>query len=205
MKVKKTLKEAREKIDEQILSENKDIYDSLVSEYFADESKPQKATVKPRRRAWAWAVSCVLVVCLVVGLSVSLTLPREKEYLSQNQVTVTATLDEFKSATNTKIDFSENYSISNLGRVYDSVSSDTLEYSFNFDHKEEYISGKLHVIVNNRYNFSQGHLGEILKAKFGEYDMDYSVKEGAFESVPINQYFGCINYTDYKLYFEFQE
>ena len=206
MKIKKKLKEVRKKIDEQILSEHQDLYDKLVSKHFTVNEESQKESKnKHNIRNWILAVSCVLVVCLVVGLSVSLTKPKESEYLVQNQVCESATLDEFRLATNSTITFSDNYSISKISRIYDSVSSDTLEYRLYFDHKEEFKSGELYVVVNSRFKFPEDHLSEIINTTIGKYDMEYSVQETTYEGYPINKYFGCIEYVNYKLYFSFEE
>lgn len=204
MNIKKKLKEERKKVDEKILAEGQDLYNELVNQYCTSKTNQTAATNKTRKK-WYVAVSCFVVVCLVVGVSVVLTRPASPEYLSQNEISVNSTLEEFQTATNSAIGFSEGYSIFAFVRIDDSVTSDTLCYQFSFMHNENFILGELYVVVNNYYKFDEKHLGDIQNSKLGLYDMKYSAKESIVEDVPTNEYFGCINIPDYKLYFSFQE
>lgn len=115
-----------------------------------------------------------------MGIVLALTQPKEKEYLLQNQVNIGITLEEFKSATNSDIGFGDDYSIPNLSKIYDSVSSDILDYCIDFEHKEDFVSGEIYVVVNKYFNFQENHFGEIVKTKFDGYNIEYSMQHSMF-------------------------
>lgn len=204
MNIKKKLQEERKKIDEQILAEGKELHDSLVAQYCTETTS--KPPVKKKNYVkWIASVSCVIVICLAIGLGVGLTRPKSPEYFVEDATEVIITENEFINATKEKIGIGENYTISNYKRIYDLVSSNDLYYRIEFEHKTDYVAGQASIVVNPYYDYAKQYFGNIQKSKFNQYDMEYSVRETVLEDIPMNEYFGCIDYNSYKIYFSFTE
>ena len=204
MKIKRVLREERKKIDERILAEGQDLYNELVEQYCTPK-KDVATKSKKQHFKWIAAVSCVVLICLVVGLSVALTQPKPPQYLEQNAVRINSNIDELNSDTNSSIAFGNSYTINKITRIEDSETSDKLFYSIEFGHNDELIWGELYVVINNDYHFVERHVGEVQESKFNDYDMEYSAKEYLLDDIPMNEYFGCISLSKYKIYFSFEE
>ncbi|MCM1009162.1 MAG: hypothetical protein NC485_14835, partial [Ruminococcus flavefaciens] len=204
MKIKKVLREEQQKIDKRILADGQDLYNELSSQYCTPKPEQNKAR-KGSLIKWMTAVSCVVVICLVIGLSVTLTQPTSPQYLEQNEIRINSSMDEFVNDTKSNIAFGNDYTISKIIRIDDSVSSDKLYYAFEFEHKEELIYGELYVIVNKYYTYPDRHLGIIEKTSLNGYDVEYSVSESLIEDIPTNKYFGCILLPEIRIYFSIVE
>lgn len=202
MKIKKQLKQERKKIDQRILAEGKNLHDQLVEQYCMPSAVKKPA--KKRYVSWIVATSCVLVVCLVIGLCVFLTQPKNPEYLEQNVIREDCDLENFHSEI-ISITMGDDFNFTHVTKAIDSISQDKLYYYLEFSHKQNFATGKLYVIINKYYNYTGNHIGEPQKDKFGNYDMEYSVEEFDLSGLPMNRYFGCINYNDYKIYFTFED
>lgn len=205
MKIEKILKEERKKIDEQILAEGQDLHDQLVAKYCITETAVKKPVKKKKYVKWIASAACVIVVCLAVGLGVGLTRPKVPEYFYQNEIKIDSTIDEFSKDTNSLISFDSSYTLSNMARIDDAISSDKLYYSLEIVKSANFVIGEINVVVNKYYHFDEKHVGDIQKSKFNQYDMEYSVRETMLEDVPMNEYFGRIDYKGYKIYFSFTE
>lgn len=203
MKIKKQLKQERKKIDQRILAEGKTLHDQLAEQYCV-----QSAVQKPAKKSyasWIVATSCVLVVCLVIGLCVFLTQPKIPEYLEQNVTRIKSSVEEFNVDTNSDIVLGDDFILVQVMKAIDSLSSDKLYYNISFEQKNGIVTGVVEVVINKHYNYTGNHIGEPQKDKFGNYDMEYSVEEFDLSGLPMNRYFGCINYNDYKIYFTFED
>ena len=205
MKIEKLLKEERKKIDEQILAEGQELHDQLVAKYCITETAAKKPVKKKNYIKWIASVACVIVVCLAVGLGVGLTRPKIPVYLGTNEDRILIEYNEFVSSTDSTVKVGANYSIPRVERVFDTVSDDNLYYNMVIEHKNDLIRGEISVVVNKYYNFKEQHIGDVQKSKFNQYDMEYSVRETMLEDVPMNEYFGRIDYKGYKIYFSFTE
>ncbi len=203
MKIKKQLKQEREKIDQRILAEGKTLHDQLVEQYCTSSTSPKPA--KKSYSSWIVATSCALVVCLVIGLCVFLTRPKIPEYLEQNVTRANSSVEEFYIDTNSSIVLGDDFTLVQVMEAHDAVSSDKLYYYFSFQQIGGIASGKLNVIINKYYNYAESNLSEKQKDKLGSYDMEYSVEEFDLSGLPMNRYFGCIHYNNYKIYFTFED
>lgn len=206
MNIKRQLKDERRKIDEQILADGKETFSELAEQYCVSKTE-QKPTKRMNSIKWIASVACVIVVCLVVCLCVVLTRspiePPTHEYFEVNQESRQSNFEEFSRDTKSSISFGNNYSVDGYKIVYDSESSDKLYYRCEFQHNDELIWGNLYVVINKNYNFFERHVSEVRKTKFRDYDMEYSVRDSYLDDTPLNEYFGCISLSDYKIYFSF--
>ena len=205
MKIEKLLKEERKKIDEQILAEGQELHDQLVAKYCITDTAVKTTAKKKNYVKWIASAACVIVVCLAIGLGVGLTCPKVPEYLYQNEVENVSTFNEFQLNTDFVINIGNKYTILNTLRIDDAISTDKLYYNIDVENSSDFVIGKISVVVNKYYHFDEKHVGDIQKSKFNQYDMEYSVRETMLEDVPMNEYFGRIDYKGYKIYFSFTE
>lgn len=208
MKVKKELQKANEEINAQILQEGSDVYDKLIAENeFIDDSafKDKKNNIFFNRKKFVLICSLCSFVILVLSLSIILPIVLKNnqpiEYLEDNEKIIEVAVDVINSEFSAlRINDTEMNCLSS--RVYDGKYGDTLYYKITLAGNGE-IEGKLNVVVNKNYVFKERYVGEKIEETYKGYKLTYSVNLDDSDMLPMNNFFGCVEIEDIKIYFEF--
>ncbi|MGN0765831.1 MAG: hypothetical protein ACI4MO_05080 [Christensenellales bacterium] len=152
------------------LSEMKD--EQLLLSLKAQTSQSQRQAPKPKRN-WTWAFASVVAVLLVCVVSLTVLLPMLNQDMGQDggmggdsgdnadygsdigycedfEKVVISSVEELNGALQ-KVRFSISLENSEVQRVYDDVSKDTLMFIFRYENLEAFDSIVMHVITNTNY------------------------------------------------------
>lgn len=150
---------------------------------------------------------CSLCSFVILVLSLSIILPivlknnQPIEYLEDNEKTEKVTIEVVNSQL---LDVQINSSDFNCScnKIYDDKYNDTLYFGIFLTNNNE-ISGKLNIVVNKNYVFKERYVGEKIEETYKGYKLTYSVNLDDSDMLPMNNFFGCVEIEDIKIYFEF--
>ncbi len=203
MKVKKELKKANDKINNQILEEGQEVYDKLMLENsFNGEKEINFSTnvVRVTRLAWILPVCTVLLIVLSLSIILPIVLKEDdsleyKEYCQKAQdITVNDINSEFTTFQIDNVDFT-----SECSEVYDKKHNDTLYYKVNMISLNNNVNGSLYIVVNKNYAFNERYNGEKIVETYKNYPLTYTM---TLNDANMNC-FGCLEIEGTKVYFEF--
>lgn len=208
MKVKKELQKANDRINDQILEEGRDVYDKLMLENIFIEEKKERYTssniFRGKKLGWICSMLSVLIIVLSLSIVLSLVLKNNEpiQYLEDNQKTVDIAVDDINAVLATfqinTVDFKCECS-----KIYDEKYDDTLYYKINMISINNGVNGILYLAINKNYIFKERYNGNKIIETYKNNRLTYTRTLDDLDMLPINNFFGCLEIDDVKVYFEF--
>ncbi len=203
MKVKKELKKANDKINNQILEDGREVYDKLMLENsFNGEKEINSSTsiIRVKRLAWIFPICSVLLIVLSLSIILPIVLKGDNslEYKEDYQKFADIFVDDINSEFTTfqinNVDFN-----SECSKVYDKKHNDTLYYKVNMISLNNNVNGSLYIVVNKNYAFNERYNGEKIVETYKNCPLTYTMTLNDANM----DCFGCLEIEDTKVYFEF--
>ena len=203
MKIKRQLRQANEEINKQILEDGNDLYNALIIENNISSENVVKR--KNKKLIWAFSLASVIVLVIVLGIILGISFSDKNspiQYVYENAITVKCDISELNNADD-KININtENFTYS-CYRVYDKLYDDVLFYCVKLSHNQDLLEGQISIVNNKNYIFKDNYDKEIITGTYKGYKMTYSVRLDELNVLPMNNFFGCVEVGDAKVYFEF--
>ena len=196
MNIRKRIKAEQKHIDEEILKEGQPLYDRLTAQYCV----PSAAAIAKKKKKVIISLSCVMALILTAGIVMFFTLPRHAEYLRENFMTEQMQLSDFNAVDKRISVITDKYNASDVKRIYDKVSSDTLYYETKLQEIEGFTSGKLFLCTNKRFNFPTKFSETIKTIKFNGLTVNYS-ETYETSDLPMYKIFGGFSVGKTQVYF----
>ncbi len=205
MKIKKQLQKANKEINEKIIEDGYDLYKTLIDENFFEKQEVVQSSKKSRKLVLAFLLSSAFIFVIALSLILSFSLMNTDQYIQyidSNNVTIDCNLNEINNA-DSQININTNQFTYSCHKTYDKVSGDTLYYSLKLIHKEDLLEAQISIVNNKNYSFEEYYNNEKNTGTYKGYTMTYSVKLNESDMLPMNQFFGCLEIGETKVYFDF--